>query len=187
MGVALPAVFQAHYQKLAHDTRAVDGELETVGKVVAEALVGEAEETTAGPLVVVNGGSFDVEKAVGVELADVELVGLTAAQVVAGDGALGTAEMTVVVVEAVMEVVHYRHEPDVDEKLIHSNLEKPDSHIPGVHIYNVQPLRDVLPSSMSVHHTHHNTLKHQFLQGVLMKYIQNLSHQLHSQPHQMLV
>jgi hypothetical protein len=135
-------VFQAHYQKVAHDTRAVDGELETVGKVVVVALVGEAEETSAGPLVVVNGGSFDVEKAVGVELADVELVGPTAAQVVVGDGALGTAEMTVVVavvVEAVMEVVHYRHEPDVDEKLIHSNLEKPDSHIPGVHIYNVQP------------------------------------------------
>jgi len=177
---------------VAHDTRAVDGELETVGKVVVVALVGEAEETSAGPLVVVNGGSFDVEKAVGVELVDVELVGLTAAQVVVGDGALGTAEVTVVVavvvvVEAVMEVVHYRHEPDVDEKLIHSNLEKADSHIPDVHIYNVQPLRDVLPSSMSVHHTHHNTLKHQFLQGVLMKYIQNLSHQLHSQPHQMLV
>jgi len=182
-------VFQAHYQKLAHDTRVVDGELETVGKVVAEALADEAEETSAGPLVVVNGGSFDVEKAAGVELADVELVGLTAAQVVVGDGALGTAEMTVVVVvvEAVMEVVHYRHEPDVDGKLIHSHLEKPDSHIPGVHIYNVQPLRDVLPSSMSVHHTHHNTLKHQFLQDVLMKYIQNLSHQSHSQPHQMPV
>jgi len=127
-------VSQAHYQKLAHDTRAVDGELETVGKVAAVALVDEAVETTAGPLVVVNGGSFDVETAVAVELANAELAGLTAAQVVVGGGVMGTVEMAVVdvvdvavvdvavvavVVEAVMEAARYRHEPDVDEKLIH--------------------------------------------------------------------
>lgn len=96
-------VFLAHYQNLAaHDTRVVDGELETAGKVVVGALADEAVETSAGPLVVVNGGSFDVATAVvAVELADVELVGLTAAQVVVGDEAFGTAEITVVVVEAV--------------------------------------------------------------------------------------
>jgi hypothetical protein len=176
-------VFQTYYQSLEHDTRVVDGELEAEGKVAVGALVDEAVETSAGA--VVNGDSFDEKTIlVVVELANAVLVEPTAAQVVADDVALGTAGMTVVVV---VRAAHHCHEQCVDEKPIHPDLEKLDSHILGVHIYNVQPLPDVLPSLMSVHHTHHSTLMHQFHQGVLMKYIQTLSHQVHSQPHQMLV
>jgi hypothetical protein len=163
----------------------VDAELEAEGKAAGGALADGAVETSAEPLAVAHDGSFDVETTVVVvELAVVELVEPAVAQVGAGDVALGTAEMMVVVV---VGAVHCCHELCVDEKPIHQNLQKPDSHIPGGHTYNVQPLPDVRPSLMSAHHIRHSMLMHPFLQGVLMKYIRNLSHQLHFQLHQMLV